>query len=133
MNANMLPARDALPHGKLFLKAVVLAGLAVALGLGLSNANGATQDAASAASNATTTHKTERVISDSWITTKVKSEILKSSLAKGFDVKVTTLHGIVTLRGTLASADAIDQVKAVAVKVKGVQSVDTSTLAVAAK
>ncbi len=131
MNANASIAPAALPNGRLFLKAIVLAGLAAALGLGLSDANGATDAAASAAPSAT--HKTERVISDSWITTKVKSEILKSSLAKGFDIKVTTLHGVVTLRGSLASADAIDQAKAVAVKVKGVQSVDASPLGVAAK
>lgn len=118
---------------KLFLNAMALAGLAVALGLCLSQAHAAAADAASAASTPTATQKTERVVSDTWITTKVKSEILKSSLAKGFDVKVTTLHGIVTLKGTLSSADVIDQVKAIAVKVKGVQSVDTSTLVVAAK
>jgi len=46
---------------------------------------------------------------------------------------VTTLHGIVTLKGSLTSADVIDQVKAIAAKVKGVQSVDTSNLVVAAK
>ena len=73
------------------------------------------------------------MVSDSWITTKVKSKILKSSLAKGFDVKVKTLHGIVSLKGTLANSDAIDQVKAIAGKVKGVQSVNTSTLQVAAR
>ena len=131
MNTPRFLAPSASPHAKLFLKAIVLAGLAAALGLSLSTANGATEDAASAAPARTS--RTERVMSDSWITTKVKSEIMKSSLAKGFDVKVTTLHGIVTLRGTLASTEAIDQVRAVAVKVKGVRSVDTSPLAVAAK
>ena len=112
---------------------MALTALAVMLGLGLSNAKAAAADAASAAATPTSTQKTERVMSDTWITTKVKSAILKSSLAKGFDVKVTTLHGGVTLKGTLASADAIDQVKAIAAKVKGVQSVDTTTLSVAAK
>lgn len=131
MKTALFSASSASPHAKLFLKAVILAGLAAALGLSLSTANGATGDAASA--TPTTTSRTERVMSDSWITTKVKSEIMKSSLAKGFDVKVTTLHGIVTLRGTLASTDAIDQVKAVAAKVKGVRNVDTSPLVVAAR
>lgn len=118
---------------KLFLNAMALAALAVTLGLCLSEAHAAATDAASAASTPTAAQKTERVVSDTWITTKVKSEILKSSLAKGFDVKVTTLHGIVTLKGKLSSTDVIDQVKAIAVKVKGVQSVDTSTLVVATK
>jgi hypothetical protein len=133
MNSTVSHASPALTNGKLFLNAMILAGLAAVLGLNMADANAATGDATSAASAATPPHKAERVVSDTWITTKVKSEILKSSVAKGFDVKVTTLHGVVTLKGSLASADAIDQVKAIAGKVKGVQSVDTATLAVAAK
>ncbi len=124
---------QAFTPGKLFLNAMALAGLAVVLGLCLSDANAAAADAASAAATPTATQKTKRVVSDTWITTKVKSEILKSSLAKGFDVKVTTLHGVVTLKGTLSSTEVIDQVRAIAVKVKGVQNVDTSSLVVVAK
>ena len=131
MKINVFSKLQSSTQGQLFLNAMILAGLAVVLGLSLADANAATGDAASA--TPTATHKTERVVSDTWITTKVKSEILKSSLAKGFDVKVATLHGIVTLKGSLASSDVIDQVKAIAAKVKGVQSVDTSTLVVAAK
>jgi len=131
MNINVSSKQLASTQGQLFLNAMILAGLAAVLGLGLADANAATDDAASAAPTAT--QKTERVVSDTWITAKVKSEILKSSLAKGFDVKVTTLHGIVTLKGSLTSSDVIDQVKGIAAKVKGVQSVDTSTLVVAAK
>lgn len=74
--------------------------------------------------------KTERVVSDSWITTKVKSEILADSFSKGFDVSVRTIHGVVVLKGTLANHDAIDHVKDIAEKVKGVKSVDTSKLTV---
>ncbi|MDR3395714.1 MAG: BON domain-containing protein [Parasulfuritortus sp.] len=77
-----------------------------------------------------TVAKTERVVSDSWITTKVKSELLADSVSKGFDVSVTTLHGVVVLKGALASQDAVDHVKAVAARVKGVKSVDTSALTV---
>ena len=85
-------------------------------------AAGATHDAIS---------KTERVGSDSWITTKVKSEILASSLAKGFEVKVRTTHGVVVLRGVLASQDAVDEVKNIARKVDGVKSIDASALKIA--
>jgi hyperosmotically inducible protein len=129
MQPDVLPADAVLTDGKLFLNAMFLTALAITLGLSLSDAKAATDEAASA----TATQRGERVMSDSWITTKVKSEILKSSLAKGFDVKVTTLHGIVTLKGTLTSADVVDQVKAIAAKVKGVQSVDASTLVVASQ
>jgi len=79
-----------------------------------------------------TAHKTvataERVGSDSWITTKVKSEITADSLSKGFDVHVKTLHGVVMLRGTLPNRDAIDHVKDIAGRVEHVKSVDTSEL-----
>jgi hyperosmotically inducible protein len=77
--------------------------------------------------------KTERVASDSWITTKVKSELLADSVSKGFDVSVKTIDGVVVLKGTLANRDAIDHVKDVAGKVEGVKSVDTSGLTVAPK
>ena len=70
--------------------------------------------------------KTRRAVSDSWITTKVKSEILADSVSKGFDVSVKTRHGVVVLKGALASQDAIDHVKDIAEKVKGVKSVDTT-------
>lgn len=72
--------------------------------------------------------KTERVASDGWITTKVKSEILAAGLAKGFEVSVTTTGGVVVLKGSLPSKEAIDKVKGIAQKVDGVKSVDVSTL-----
>ena len=77
--------------------------------------------------------KTERVVSDSWITTKVKSEILADSVSKGFDVSVETNHGTVVLKGALANQDAVDHVKDIAEKVEGVKNVNTSALVVAAR
>jgi hyperosmotically inducible periplasmic protein len=71
---------------------------------------------------------TERVVSDSWITTKVKSELLADSVSKGFDVNVKTHHGVVKLTGTLANNDAVAHVKDIAKSVDGVKSVDTSNL-----
>jgi hyperosmotically inducible periplasmic protein len=67
-------------------------------------------------------------VSDDWITTKVKSDLLANSLTKGFDVKVVTTDGVVVLSGKLANQDAIDHVKDVTEKVDGVKSVDTSGL-----
>ena len=83
---------------------------------------------ASAASSAV--KKTERVMSDSWITTKVKSEILANSMSKAFKVGVKTKQGMVSLDGKLPSQDAIDLVKMIAEKVKGVKSVDVSGLSI---
>lgn len=80
-----------------------------------------------------TVDKTKRAVSDSWITTKVKSELLASSVSKGFKVSVTTTHGVVVLNGALANQDAVDHVKDIAEKVDGVKSVDISALTVAGK
>lgn len=77
--------------------------------------------------------ETKQAVSDSWITTKVKSELLADSVSKGFDVSVETTDGVVVLKGALANRDAIDHVKDVAGKVKGVKSVDTSGLTVEGK
>src|SRR3569833_1467950 len=76
---------------------------------------------------------TKRAVSDSWITTKVKSELLANSMSKGFKISVTTTHGVVVLTGALANQDAIDNVKELAEKVDGVKSADISAVTVAAK
>ena len=72
--------------------------------------------------------KTERVGSDSWITTKVKSEIMSDSVSKGFKVSVKTVNGVVMLSGVLPNDDAVAHVKDLAEKVEGVKSVKTSQL-----
>jgi len=77
--------------------------------------------------------KTKKAVSDSWITTKVKSDILADSVSKGFDVNVVTTDGVVVLKGTLANQDAIDHVKDIAGKVNGVKGVDVSALTVETK
>jgi hyperosmotically inducible protein len=71
---------------------------------------------------------TPKPVSDSWITAKVKSELLTDSVGKGLDVSVTTKQGVVMLSGTLANPDAINHVKSIAERVDGVKSVDTSGL-----
>ncbi|HLW73801.1 MAG TPA: BON domain-containing protein [Gammaproteobacteria bacterium] len=76
--------------------------------------------------------RAKAAVSDSWITTKVKSSLLADSVSKGFDVKVVTTHGVVVLSGKLANQDAIEHVKDVAEKVEGVKSVDTAGLSAAA-
>ncbi len=77
--------------------------------------------------------KAKRVLSDSWITTKVKAEILADSTNKGFEVNVNTVRGVVILEGRLDSQDAIDHVKDIAAKVEGVKSVDTKNLTITVK
>lgn len=72
----------------------------------------------------------QRVLSDTWITTKVKSEILANSMSKAFEVGVTTENGVVLLKGKLPDQDAIDLVKMIAEKVEGVKSVDIAGLSI---
>jgi len=74
------------------------------------------------------TKDTGKYASDSWITTKVKSELLADSLTKGLDINVKTRNGVVALSGTVANDDAADHVKDIARKVKGVKSVDSTGL-----
>lgn len=107
-----------------------LALLTAALGSGLSYAAG-TDTATTQPGKAV--QKTERVVSDSWITTKVKSELLANKGTKAFKVNVKTMHGDVALKGKLPTQEGIDQVKQIAEKVKGVKSVDTSGMMVETK
>jgi len=106
--------------------ALIVSGLVLGSNMAMAASDGAASAPAKAASNA------ERVVSDSWITTKVKSEILANSVSKAFKVSVKTKRGAVTLTGKLPSQDAIDLVKMIAEKVKGVKSVDVSGLAIGA-
>ncbi len=75
--------------------------------------------------------KTRRFMSDSWITTKVKSVILADKVGNGVDVSVETTHGVVVLKGALPDQNAIDHVKVIAERVNDVKSVDTDGLVVA--
>ncbi|HWY25689.1 MAG TPA: BON domain-containing protein [Nevskia sp.] len=72
--------------------------------------------------------KTGKYASDSWITTKVKSDLLSDSVTKGLNISVKTSNGVVALSGTVADSGTVDHVKDLAAKVRGVKSVDTSAL-----
>ena len=69
-------------------------------------------------------------VTDSWITTKVKSELLADSLTKGFDIKVVTTQGLVALSGKLPSKDALAHAERIAEKTEGVKGVDAKGLKV---
>lgn len=69
---------------------------------------------------------------DTWITTKVKSELVDAKDVKSTDISVTTTEGVVVLTGTVSSPQQKKHVIHVARMVKGVKSVDASNLHVAA-
>lgn len=66
-------------------------------------------------------------VSDTWITTKVKTELLASSEVSGTDIKVETVNGTVKLSGMATKAQA-DKAASIARNIDGVKSVDTSGL-----
>lgn len=72
--------------------------------------------------------KAEGAISDSWITTKVKSTLLYSSNVSGSDITVSTQGGNVTLSGKVRSGAERDLAVELAQNVRGVKSVDAKGL-----
>jgi hyperosmotically inducible protein len=67
-------------------------------------------------------------ITDSWITTKVKSTLLYSSNVKGSDIEVSTNAGVVTLSGKLDSGAERALAIELAENVRGVKSVQAKSL-----
>lgn len=71
-------------------------------------------------------------VDDTWITTKVKASLLADEDVSGLTVDVETVNGVVTLNGDVESQAQIDKARTLAKGIKGVTSVDTSRLRVAA-
>lgn len=69
-------------------------------------------------------------ISDSWITTKVKTTLLYSSNVSGTDIEVNTKAGVVTLTGKVASGAERALAIELSDNVRGVKSVNAKGLAI---
>ena len=67
--------------------------------------------------------KTGEVITDAWITTRVKSKFVGEDLLKGSDISVETNDHIVTLKGTVTSAAGRARAVKEAKEVEGVNRV----------
>lgn len=67
-------------------------------------------------------------ISDSWITTKVKSTLLFSNNVSGTDIEVSTENGVVTLKGDVSSGSEHGLAVELAKNVRGVKSVQANEL-----
>lgn len=72
----------------------------------------------------------QQPVEDSWITTKVKADLLVDEQTKGLDINVSTKNGVVTLAGRLDSRAQVDKAVSIARAIKGVASVDSTTLTV---
>ncbi len=70
--------------------------------------------------------------SDTWITTKVKADLLATEDVSGLDLKVETVNGVVSLSGAVSSQAEKDRAVAVAKGIKGVTRVDASGIRVMA-
>jgi hyperosmotically inducible protein len=108
--------------------ALIALPFALALSAPLAIAHGTIDDQAKADASAS-----EQPVADSWITTKVKADLLVTEETKGLDINVTTQNGVVTLAGRLDSQAQVEKAAAVARAIKGVKSVDTTTLTVKPK
>jgi osmotically-inducible protein OsmY len=73
-----------------------------------------------------TGEKSGAYIDDSWITSKVKSEMVADKNVKARDIGVTTNRGVVTLSGNAATWGESNKAAEIAHSVKGVQSVENN-------
>ena len=64
-------------------------------------------------------------ITDSWITTKVKADLLATDGVAGTDINVDTKDGVVVLSGNVKSKAEVDKAVTVARGIKGVTKVDS--------
>lgn len=70
----------------------------------------------------------EQPVTDTWITTKVKSTLLATDGVAGSDINVSTENGVVTLAGVLDSQAAVDKALEVTRGIEGVTNVDSRAL-----
>jgi|TARA_R110000868_G_scaffold231475_2_gene484862 hyperosmotically inducible protein len=75
-----------------------------------------------------TMNTTEDAVTDTWITSKVKSTFLADSELSGIDIKVETNKGVVTLSGVVATEAEHDLAVAKAKEIKGVTAVSAEAL-----
>jgi len=73
-----------------------------------------------------TGQKTGAYVDDSWITTKVKSEMVANHDVKAHNIGVTTSKGIVTLTGTAETWQESNKAGEIARGIKGVKSVENN-------
>jgi hyperosmotically inducible protein len=72
----------------------------------------------------------DQPVTDTWITTKVKTELATTDGVKSMEISVKTIDGKVILIGVLPTQVAVDKAIAATRSVKGVKAVDDSGLKV---
>lgn len=89
--------------GKLVVMGVLIAGLTGCAGSG---------------------QKSGAYVDDSWITTKVKSEMIANNDVAARNISVNTAKGVVTLTGTAATAQEANKAAEIARGIEGVKAVE---------
>ena len=79
---------------------------------------------AGCASSGGSGEKTGEYVDDSWITTKVKSEMIADHDVSAHNINVKTTKGVVTLTGTAATWQESNKAAEIAHSVKGVKAVE---------
>ncbi|MDD1968134.1 BON domain-containing protein [Pseudomonas putida] len=72
-------------------------------------------------------------LSDTWITSKVKSSLIYSRTLDGLNIKVQTKDGVVSLDGVVANYAEKELAVEIARNIRGVKGVDADTLRVVAR
>lgn len=110
------------------MKTPIIATIALSLALsGAAWAQSAGTRADTDPATAATGSDSAQPVSDTWITTKVKTELMASSDVSGTDITVETVNGVVKLSGNVNKAQA-DKASSIAKNIDGVKKVDTSGL-----
>lgn len=68
------------------------------------------------------------VVSDSWITTKVKSKLVVDQEVSGFDISVETRDKVVYLSGEVENQSQVNHAVEIAEDTEGVKRVDSTAL-----
>jgi hyperosmotically inducible periplasmic protein len=98
-----------------------LGGIAATCLAAQGTASGTMSSAERTVKNAGTTAKGE--VTDSWLTLKTKLALLADERVSSNDVSVTTVKGVITLRGKVASADAQKAAEEIALNIEGQKKV----------
>ncbi|WP_031372369.1 MULTISPECIES: BON domain-containing protein [Lysobacter] len=108
---------------RLAILALTLAVSGTALAAPQSNGSPAGNDPATGTGN-----ESAQPVSDTWITTKVKAELLATKGVTGTDINVETVNGVVRLSGHVDGKTEADKAVEIARKIDGVKKVDSTGL-----
>ncbi|MES2818627.1 MAG: BON domain-containing protein [Pseudomonadota bacterium] len=111
-----------------FNKLMIAAATAGALGFGMTGLAQAETNQAPLMLAAETVDNAQEAVSDTWITSKVKSSFVADDSLSALDIKVETNQGVVSLSGVVSSDAERDLAVSTAKGIKGVKAVSADGL-----